>query len=192
LISKRVVKEDVAMKKLLTVILVSGLVFSFAGCKKKEEKPQLPPGHPSTQGGMPPAGMPPAGMPPAGMPADMPKIDRTITVPKAVAMKWSAVKLAVADKAAKNGKEYTVAIGSELAVPNTSVKVKVLAFLPDFKMGDKDITSASDKPNNPAAQVAVTEPGKEEWKGWLYSQHPEIHPFPHEKLSITLVGGVSK
>ena len=185
------------MKKLLAVILVSGLVFSFAGCKKKEEKPQLPPGHPSTQGGMPPSGMPPAGMPPAGMPsggmpADMPKVDRTITVPKAVAMKWAAVKLAVADKAAKNGKEYTVPIGSELAVPNTSVKIKVLAFLPDFKMGDKDITSASDKPNNPAAQVAVTEPGKEEWKGWLYSQHPEIHPFQHEKLSITLVGGVSK
>ncbi len=170
------------MKKLLAIILVSGLVFSFAGCKKKEEKPQLPPGHPSMQGGMPPA----------GMPAEMPKVDRTITVPKEVAAKWSAVKLAVEDKVAKNGKEYTVAIGSELAVPNTKVKIKVLAFLPDFKMGEKDITSASDKPNNPAVQVAVTEPGKEEWKGWLYSLHPDIHPFTHDKLAITLVGGVSK
>jgi hypothetical protein len=170
------------MKKLLAIILVSGLVFSFAGCKKKEEKPQLPPGHPSMQGGMPPA----------GMPADMPKVDRTITVPKEVAAKWSAVKLAVEDKVAKNGKEYTVAIGSELAVPNTKVKIKVLAFLPDFKMGEKDITSASDKPNNPAVQVAVTEPGKEEWKGWLYSLHPDIHPFTHDKIAITLVGGVSK
>jgi hypothetical protein len=170
------------MKKLLAIILVSGLVFSFAGCKKKEEKPQLPPGHPSMQGGMPPA----------GMPADMPKVDRTITVPKEVASKWSAVKLAVEDKVAKNGKEYTVAIGSELAVPNTKVKIKVLAFLPDFKMGEKDITSASDKPNNPAAQVAVTEPGKEEWKGWLYSLHPDIHPFTHDKLAIKLVSGVSK
>ena len=171
------------MKKLLAVILVSGLVFSFAGCKKKEEKPQLPPGHPSMESGMP------AG---TGMPAEMPKIDRTVTVPKAVSTKWSAVKLAVEDKVAKTKKEYTIAVGSELAVPNTKVKVKVLAFLPDFKMGDKDITSASDKPNNPAVQVAVTEPGKEEWKGWLYSMHPGIHPFPHEKLAVTLVGGVSK
>ena len=170
------------MKKLLAIILVSGLVFSFAGCKKKEEKPQLPPGHPSMQGGMPPA----------GMPADMPKVDRTITVPKEVAAKWSAVKLAVEDKVAKNGKEYTVAIGSELAVPNTKVKIKVLAFLPDFKMGDKEITTTSDKPNNPAVQIAVTEPGKQEWKGWLYSLHPDIHPFTHDKLAITLVGGVSK
>jgi hypothetical protein len=59
-------------------------------------------------------------------------------------------------------------------------------------MADKEITSLSDKPNNPAVQVAVTEPGKEEWKGWLYSMHPNIHPFPHDKLSVTLVGGVSK
>ena len=170
------------MKKLLAIILVSGLVFSFAGCKKKEEKPQLPPGHPSMQGGMPPA----------GMPSDMPKVDRTIAVPKEVAAKWPAVKLAIEDKAAKKTKEYTVAVGSELAVPDTKVKIKVLAFLPEFKMGEKEITTLSDKPNNPAVQVEVTEPGKQEWKGWLYSKFPDVHPFPHEKLAITLVGGVSK
>jgi hypothetical protein len=175
------VKEDLLMKKLLAVILVSGLVFSFAGCKKKEEKPQLPPGHPGIENGMP-----------AGMSATMPKIDRTVMVPKEVSSKWSAVKLAIEDKVTKSKKEYTVAIGSELAVPNTKVKIKVLTFLPDFKMADKEITSLSDNPNNPAAQVAVTEPGKEEWKGWLYSMHPSIHPFPHDKLSVTLVGGVSK
>jgi muconolactone delta-isomerase len=169
------------MKKLLAVILVSGLVFLFVGCKKKEEKPLLPPGHPSMEGGMP-----------AGMSASMPKIDRTVTVPKEVSAKWSAVKLAVEDKVTKSKKEYTVTVGSELAVPNTKVKIKVLAFLPDFKMVDKEITSLTAKPNNPAVQVTVNEPGKEEWKGWLYSMHPEIHPFPHDKLAVTLVGGVSK
>jgi len=169
------------MKKLLAVILVSGLVFTIAGCKKKEEKPQLPPGHPSMEGGMPTG---------TGMPAAMPKIDRTVTVSKEVSAKWPAVKLAVEDKVAKTKKEYTVAVGSELAVSN--MKVKVLAFLPDFKMGDKEITSLSDKSNNPAVQVVVTEPGKEDWKGWLFSLNPSIHPFSHEKLAITLVGGVSK
>jgi len=182
-VQKNIVKEDVSMKKLLAVILVSGLVFSFAGCKKKEEKPQLPPGHPSMESGMPTG---------TGMPAAMPKIDRTVTVSKEVSTKWSAVKLAVEDKVAKTKKEYTVAVGSELAVPNTKIKVKVLAFLPDFKMGDKEITSLSDKSNNPAVQVVVTEPGKEDWKGWLFSLNPSIHPFSHEKLAITLVGGVSK
>ncbi len=175
------------MKRLLAVILMGSLAFSIAGCKKKEEKSQLPPGHPPMEGGTPPAGMP--GM--ANVP-NVPKVDRKVMVPKEVAAKWKAVKLTVEDKAAKSSKEYTVAVGSELAVPNTKMKIKVLAFLPDFKMGDKDITSASDKPNNPAVQVAVQETGKEEWKGWLYAMHPGVHPFPHEKIGVTLVGGVSK
>ena len=169
------------MKKLLAIVLVGSLAFSMAGCKKKDEKPQMPAGHPPMDGGMPPAGMP-----------DVPKVDRKVIVPKEVKAKWSAVKLRIEDKAAKTGKDYTVAVGSDLAVPNTKIKVKVLAFLPDFRMGDKDITSASDKPNNPAAQIAVQEPGKEEWKGFIYSMHPGIHPYQHDKIAITLLGGVSK
>ena len=169
------------MKRIVAAVLVAGMLVSFAGCKKKEEKPQLPPGHPSTQGGMPQAGMP-----------EMPKVERAVVVPKEVAAKWKSVKIAIEDKAAKSSKEYTIAVGSEQAVPNTAIKVKVLAFLPDFRMGEKEITSASDKPNNPAAHVSVNEGGKEVWKGWLYSMHPGVHPFQHEKIALTLIGGVSK
>ena len=169
------------MNKFVAAVVMVGLVVSFAGCKKKEEKPQLPPGHPSTEGGMPPAGMP-----------DMPKVDRKVVVPKEVAAKWTAVRLTIENKAAKSSKEYTVNVGGEQAVPNTSIKVKVLTFLPDFKMGEKDITSSSDKPNNPAAQIVVTDGGKEVWKGWLYSMHPGIHPFQSDKIGLTLNGGVSK
>jgi hypothetical protein len=169
------------MKRIVAAVLVAGLVVSFAGCKKKEEKPQVPAGHPSMEGGMPQTGMP-----------DMPKVDRKIVVPKEVSAKWKSVKLEIEDKAAKSTKEYVVAIGSEQAVPNTSMKVKVLAFLPDFRMGEKDITSASDKPNNPAAQISVSDGGKEIWKGWLYSMHPGIHPFQNDKIGLKLSGGVSK
>jgi hypothetical protein len=167
------------LKKIVAVSVVFVLAVSFGACKKKEEKPALPPGHPSMEGGMPPM-------------QDMPKVDRTVVVPKEVKAKYGAVKLTIEDKTAKTTKEFTVAIGSELAVPNSKMKVKVLAFLPDFRMGEKDITSASDKPNNPAAQIVVQEPGKEEWKGFIYSMHPGIHPFQHEKIGITLMGGVSK
>ena len=169
------------MKKLLAAVVIGSLIFTVAACKKKEEKPQLPPGHPSTEGGMPQTRMP-----------DMPKVDRKVVVPAEVKAKWKAVKLNIEDKTAKSTKEYTVAVGSDLAVPNTKMKIKVLAFLPDFRMGEKDITSASDKPNNPAVQVSVTEPGKEDQKIWLYSMHPGIHPFAHERVAITLVGGVNK
>jgi hypothetical protein len=174
------------MKRIVAAVLVAGLLVSFAACKKKEEKPQLPPGHPSTEGGMPPQGMPPAGMP------DMPKVDRKVNVPKEVAAKWKSVKLAVEDKTTKATKEYTISVGSALEVPGTKIKLTVLAFLPDFRMGEKDITSASDKPNNPAAQVLIQESGKPDQKIWLYSMHPGIHPFQHEKIGLKLNRGVSK
>jgi hypothetical protein len=171
------------LKKTVAVAAVLVLAISLGACKKKEAQPQIPAGHPGMQGGMP--GMP-AGAPPVQ------KIDRTVIVPKEVAKKWSAVKLNIEDKTGKGAKQYVVAVGSDLSIPNTNMKVKVLAFLPDFRMGDKEITSATDKPNNPAAQIIVQEPGKEEWKGWVYSMHPEVHPFQHEKIAITLIGGVSK
>ena len=88
--------------------------------------------------------------------------------------------------------KYTVAIGSDLAVPNTKVTIKVLAFLPQFSMGDQEITSKSNEPLMPAAQVVIQEPGKPEWKGWLFSAAPDMHPYEHEKLSIKLAGGVAK
>ncbi len=174
------------LKKLGAVIAVLVLAVSFNACKKKEEVPQLPPGHPPMEGGMPQGGMPPAGMP------NIPHVERAVVVPKDVQEKWKSVKLSIQDKSTKRAKEYTVPVGSELAVPNTNVKIKVLAFLPDFKMTDKEITSVSDKPNNPAAQVVVEEPGKPEWKGWLYSLHPDVHPYEHEKIAIILMGGAAK
>ncbi len=168
------------LRKIAAVIVVLVLAVSFGACKKKEEKPQMPAGHPGMEGSMPPNMQ------------EMPKVDRKIIVPNDVKAKWKAVKLNIEDKTAKSAKEYVVAIGSDVAIPNTKMKVKVLTFLPDFKMGDQEITSASDKPNNPAAQVVIEETGKPEWKGWLYSLHPAIHPFQHEKIAITLVGGVAK
>ena len=166
------------MKRVFAAVLVIGLVCSFAACKKKEEKPQLPAGHPGVEGAMPQAGMP--------------KVERKLVVPKNVSAKWKSVKLIVEDKAAKKSNEYTVNVGSELAIPDTKLKVKVTAFLPHFMMTDKEITSASDKPTMPAAQIEVTEPGKELWKGWIFSLQPDMHPFVHDKVAIKLAGGVSK
>jgi hypothetical protein len=113
-------------------------------------------------------------------------------VPQGVKDKWRSEKLAIEDKTAGSIKEYVVAVGSGLAVPDSKVTIKVLAFLPDFRMGEGDITSASDKPNNPAVQVEVLEPGNQRWKGWLYSMHPGVHPFQHDKFNLTLVGGVAR
>ena len=78
---------------------------AYAGIYEYRPGAKKPPGHPSTEGGMPPAGMP-----------DMPKVDRKVIVPKEVAAKWKAVKLTIEDKVKKSSKEYTVNVGGEQAV----------------------------------------------------------------------------
>ena len=173
------------LKKIVAVLIVLVLAVAFGACKKKEEKPMMPSGgQPGMVGGMPPAGMPST--------QNMPKVERKVVASKEVTTKWKAVKLAVENKATKTTKEYTVNVGSEMTIPNTKMTVKVLNFLPDFKMSDKEIYSASDKPNQPAAQVVVIENGKEIWTNWLFAMQPGIHPFQHENIGIVLLGGVSK
>jgi len=180
------------LRKIVVLAVILTLAVSISACKKKEQQPQMmPPGHPAMEGGMPAPGMPAPGMPAPGMPS-MPKVERKVIVSKEVAARWKAVKLAIENKTAKTTKEYTVNIGSALTVPNTNLTVKVLAFLPDFKMTDKEFYSQSDKPNLPAAQVVVDENGKEIWNNWLFARQPSIHPFQHEKIGIILVDGVSK
>jgi hypothetical protein len=168
-------------KQIAAILVIAGLAFSPSGCKAQEKKPPLPAGHPTMDGSVPPMSM-----------QNAPKIDRNVVISKEVKEKWKAVKLVIEDKAAKTSKEYIVNLGADLAVPNTSMSVKVLAFLPHFSMGDTEITSKSNEPTMPAAQVRIQEPGKPEWKGWLFSLVPDMHPFEHEKLAIKLAGGVAQ
>ncbi len=180
-------QEEIEMNKLLAAILVVCVACSFAACEKKEEKPLLPPGHPSMRNAKPTgAGMAKTPSTPA------PSVVRRVIVSKEVAAKWKAVKLAIENKTAKTKTELTVPIGSQRAIPNTKLTVQVLAFLPDFKMTDKEFYSSSNKPKQPAAQVVITENGKEIWSNWLFSQQPTIHPFQHDKVGIFLVGWVSQ
>jgi hypothetical protein len=172
------------LKKSAAALIVLVLAVSFGACKKKEEKPIMPQGHPGMESGMPPAGMPTT--------QTMPKVERKVIASKEVTAKWKAVKLAIENKTTKTTKEYTLNIGSEMNIPNTKMTVKVLNFLPDFKMSEKEFYSASDKPNQPAAQVVVNENGKEIWNNWLFSMQPGVHPFQHENIGIVLTGGVSK
>jgi len=115
---------------------------SFAGCKKKEEKPQLPPGHPSTRCMR-------------RRNADMPKIDRKVMSERGAA-KWKAVKLTVEDKTKKPQRVHDQRRFGARG-PGTKMKLTIVRSA-DFRMGEKDITSASDKPNNPAAQSSYRNP----------------------------------
>ena len=153
--------------KFLAFVLLASV--AVAGCKKKEE-PQ------------------PEVMPPHGMTEQ--KQDAVIVVPDSVKGKWKSVKIAVLDKTTQTSVEYDVAIGSETAVPNSDLIIKVDNFLPDFIMEGSVRTSASNEPKKPAAQVRVMEGGKEVFKGWLFYNLQSPHDFQHEKFGVSVAGFV--
>ena len=110
-----------------------------------------------------------------------------MVVPDSVKGKWKAVKIAVTDKETNKETVYSVAIGSEFTIPNTNLAIKVDNFLPHFMMDGTTLTSQSNEPKNPAAQIRIMEGGKEIFKGWLFSLFPTTHAFQHPRYGFTLV-----
>jgi hypothetical protein len=159
-------------RKFLVVFGCAALIFSAGACKKKEE--QKPLTQPQAQPGIVMTG------------------PSKVVIPDAVKGKWDAVKIAIEDKKANKTEDVTIKLNGEYAIKGSNLKIKVGDFLPDFKMDGGTISSASDKPNNPAVQVMIYEGDKEIFKGWLYSKFPAIHPFQHEKYGLTLKEALKK
>lgn len=176
------------MKKFLLLLVSAAVLFSFGACKKKEEQ--------VTQR---PLGEGPIMDTPSVSPhtATGEKIQFEVVVPPDVEAGWSSVILMIEDKENNKTEEFTVKIGEELTIPDSTLSVKVAYFLPDFKMGGPVITSASNDPNNPAVGITISEEGKQIFPesgniGWLYEKFPSIHPFQHDRFSLTLKEGVKK
>ncbi|HHN66347.1 MAG TPA: DUF2155 domain-containing protein [Nitrospirae bacterium] len=163
--------------KALAIILGLSLAITLGACKKKEETPPPPV----------PKGIEPTQSPHSVV---MPKGEIKVVVPDNVKGKWSSVKLSIKNKETNKEEQVTVKLHSEYQIPGTKLKIKVGDFLPDFKMDGLTITSASTEPKNPAVNVTIYENNKKVFKGWLYSKFPDIHPFQHEKFSITLIEGI--
>jgi hypothetical protein len=80
-----------------------------------------------------------------------------------------------------------VDIGSTFTIPHSNISIKVENFLPHFMMEGTTLTSQSNEPKNPAAQVRIMEGGVEIFKGWLFTLYPTTHAFQHPKYGFTLV-----
>jgi hypothetical protein len=138
----------------------------LAGCSRQEEKKA---GQPVTASG------------------HEAKKESVVVVPESVKGKWKAVKIAVTDKETSKETVYTVVIGSGFTLPDTNLAVKVDNFLPHFMMDGTTLTSHSNEPKNPAAQIRILEGGNEIFKGWLFSLFPTTHAFQHPKYGFALV-----
>lgn len=115
------------------------------------------------------------------------KTEKKVEVPDSVKKRWTRAVIVVEDIKGKGRYEQTVMIGSEFSLKGSNIIVKTGDFIPDFKMTDTVITTASNELNNPALRVEVFEGDKQLFKGWLYMKFPEVHAFEHERYSIRLI-----
>lgn len=113
-----------------------------------------------------------------------------IQVDNASSPGWKAVEIIVIEKVNSSKQDFTVNIGQSLRIPNSNLLIDVLNFQPDFLMNGTTITSKSNDPNNPAAQIIVHDNNAEIYKGWLYANFPSIHPVEHPQFKILLKGGL--
>ncbi len=204
-------------KRSLAIVLVLMCIFVFGACKKKEPEPPTPqtpgpvmpsgplpsgqvPAGPIPQGQMPPRQAPMGQMPPSGQQSPHPGMmgKTQVVVPESVKGKWSGARIIFEDKVEKTKKEFEIKLNSNFSVPNSSLRIQVGEFLPDFRMDGLNLTSGSNEPRNPALGVKVFENGKQifpapgkQW-GWLFAKVPSIHPFEHPKYRIILKEGVKK
>jgi hypothetical protein len=183
-------EEVFFMKTKLTValILVFVVALSFVACDKGSDAPittgqpqqttpgELPEGHPA----------------PGSEGISQAPVNRKIAVKEEITAAWDSVRLSIEDKQEGKTDDVVVKIGETYTIPGSEVAIKVGAFLPDFKMDETSISSASGELNNPAVKVTVSEGGSEIFDAWLYSKFPSIHPFMHERYGITLKEPVSK
>jgi hypothetical protein len=118
------------------------------------------------------------------------KPSSVVVVPESVKGKWKAVKISAINKSTGEQKVYTVAIGSQFKLPDSNLTLTVENFLPHFVMEGTTLTSQSNELLNPAAQLRVSEGGREIYKGWLFTLYPTTHAFQHPLFSFTLAGSV--
>ena len=159
-------------------IVIGLAVVLLAGCSKKDSGSDYPEQRPA--------------IPQQALPSQTPPISGSaqVVIPDHVKGRWKAVKLLVENREVDFSKEYTVLLGSELAIPDSNLVVRVGEFLPDLKIEGDTFTSASSKLLNPSIHVRVTEKDKEVFNGWLFQLFPAVHPFRYKGYNITLINSI--
>ena len=164
-----------------SLIGLMALLLPLAACRKE--------GGNLAQAPMPTAPSDPihGGKPSAGMPT---KKEAMVVLPDTLKGKWKAVRIAVVEISSKKETTYIVPVGADFPLPGTGLTLRVENLIPDFTMGGGLITSKSDNLENPAAQVKISEDGKDAFKGWMFAKFPDTHAFQHPKYALKLLNFV--
>jgi hypothetical protein len=116
------------------------------------------------------------------------KVERAVVVPEEADGKWKAVKLLIKNKKDEARNEIkTITLGSNFALEDSGIKVKVGPFLPNFVMSQKAYTSSGNELTNPAVQLIIEQNGKTLYTGWAFAKYPTMYAFEHEDFALQLM-----
>lgn len=171
------------MKAMPGLVSVASLLLALPGCSRREAKGMVVAAPTAAAPADPHAGLAMGGDPHAGMA----RKEAAVQIPPAVQARWKRIHIAVLDLQAKKEATYVAELGKDFTIPGSNLTLRPLAIAPDFTMDAGVISSKSNEPNNPAAQVTLTEGGKQIFRGWLFARFPETHPFEHPKYALRLL-----
>lgn len=171
------------MRAVPGLLSVASLLLALPGCGRREAKGVVVAAPTAAAPADPHAGLAVGGSPHAGMG----RKEAVVEIPPAVQARWKRIHIAVLDLQAKKEATYVVELGKDFTLPGSDLTLRPLAIAPDFTMDAGVISSKSNEPNNPAAQVTLTEGGKQIFRGWLFARFPETHPFEHPKYALRLL-----
>jgi len=182
------------------ILLCCAAIIGLASCNKEEAKNQVP--EQKTAAAATPSSPCPAGgnkdgqhlgsMATQNNPHGGEKRSHAVVVPEIVEETWESVSIKITDKQSKTDELVTIKIGDTYKIPNSSMSLRVLHFLPDFEMNSFGMTTKSNNPDNPAVNFEVSENGKKIYTGWLFSKFPDVHTFNHERYAFNLDGWQQK
>jgi hypothetical protein len=167
-------KKSLPMALSLAAILAAALL-AAPGCKKKQPPPSAQdiPAHSDVFQGKAAS-------------------EKKVVLPDEVRNAWKAVRIEVLYKERKEKRRFDVPLNAGFEVPGTGLTLKTGAFLPHFSMAPDRITSESNRPENPAVQLSISEDDREIFDGWLFAKYPDVHPFAHDRYAVALVEGIGK
>ena len=82
----------------------------------------------------------------------------------------------VSEHGRESVESFPAEAGAAYGIRGAKYTLEVLRVLPDFQMSldTREITSASNEPNNPAVQIRISRNGEEDTR-WLFAKHPNVH-----------------
>lgn len=108
-----------------------------------------------------------------------------LKIPAEVRAKWKAAELSLVGNG-KAPRTVRVPVGGNTAVGGTGLTLLVVALVPAFQSSGDAVTSASNRPDNPAVLVRLLDKDRTLTEGWVFQKYPDFNTFNSDRVQVRL------